>query len=48
MTPGPADSGSDDRPGLPGLRTWPALYWVVAGIFVLWIVLLTWLTFHYA
>jgi hypothetical protein len=31
----------DDATGLPGLRTWPAVYAVVLGAFVLWIVLLT-------
>lgn len=31
---GPADTG------LPGLRSWGAVYAVVAGVFVLWLVLL--------
>ena len=38
----------DHRTGLPALRTWPAVYWTVLGVFVLWVVLLTWLTRHFA
>jgi hypothetical protein len=34
--------------GLPGLRTWGAVYWVVAGIFIVWVVLLTVLTEYYS
>ncbi len=34
--------------GLPGLRTWRGVYTVVLGVFVLWVVLLAWLTAHYA
>jgi hypothetical protein len=33
--------------GLPGFRTWPAVYWTVAAVFVLWVVLLVWLTRSY-
>jgi hypothetical protein len=31
----------DASTGLPGLRSWRAVYTVVLGIFVLWLVLLT-------
>lgn len=41
----PPDNGS---PGLPGVRSWRAVYWIVFGIFVLWVSLLTWLTKHYS
>ena len=34
--------------GLPGLRSWPSVYWLVLAIFVLWVGLLTWLTEHYS
>lgn len=34
--------------GLPLLRSWRAVYWVVLGIFTLWVALLTWLTRHFA
>ncbi len=34
----------DESTSLPGLRTWPAVYLVVVGVFVLWLVLLTALT----
>ncbi len=35
---------NDDLTGLPGLRSWRAVYLAVLGIFVLWVGLLTWLT----
>ncbi|MGI9253850.1 MAG: hypothetical protein ACR2J8_08890 [Thermomicrobiales bacterium] len=35
----PEQLGSADT-GLPGLRSWGAVYAVVAGVFVLWLVLL--------
>lgn len=38
----------DHETGLPGIRTWRAVYILVMGIFVLWVVLLTWLTLHYS
>lgn len=38
---------SDDSTGLPWPRTWRAVYTVVFGVFVLWVVLLTWLTEYY-
>jgi hypothetical protein len=37
---GAADGGT----GLPGLRSWRAVYWFVAATFVLWAGLLTLLT----
>jgi len=43
--PPPVD---DNDPGLPGLRTWRAVYVVVAGIFVAWVVLLAGLTEYYS
>lgn len=41
--PAPADRET----GLPGLRSWKSVYVAVLGVFVLWIVLLTWFTNHY-
>ena len=38
------DHSSDATTGLPGMRTWKAVYLVVFGTFLLWIVLLTILT----
>ncbi|HWA84810.1 MAG TPA: hypothetical protein VG710_01195 [Opitutus sp.] len=57
--PSPRDAGSvadqgvrapipDASTGLPGFRSWRAVYVVVLGIFVLWVVLLAWLTAHYS
>ena len=37
----------DNATGLPGLRTWPAVYICVLGIFVVWVGLLTVLTEMY-
>ena len=54
MTPGessppPAETPPPETdPGLPGLRSWRAVYLWVLGSLVLWVVLLTWLTRHYA
>lgn len=49
ITPLPSPPPDDEqRTGLPGLRSWRAVYWVVLGIFILWVVLLTWLTRHFA
>jgi hypothetical protein len=42
MTPEPEPN--DEATGLPGLRSWRAVYLFVLGIFILWIVLLTVLT----
>ena len=44
----PAPPVDDDATGLPGLRSWRAVYVVVAGIFVGWVVLLTVLTKLYS
>jgi hypothetical protein len=38
----------DEATGLPGLRSWRAVYAVVLGLLVLWIGLLTWLTGLYS
>ncbi len=35
------DQHDDAATGVPGLRTWPQVYLVVGGAFVLWVVLLT-------
>ncbi|MBI3884211.1 MAG: hypothetical protein HY302_00535 [Opitutae bacterium] len=45
-TPDPAPP-PDEAPGLPGVRSWRAVYWIVFGIFVLWVSLLTWFTEAY-
>ena len=34
--------------GVPGLRTWRSVYFFVAGIFVVWVGLLAWLTALYS
>jgi hypothetical protein len=38
----------DEATGLPGIRNWRMVYWIVGGIFVLWVSLLTWLTESYS
>ena len=38
----------DESTGLPGLRRWRTVYWVVLGIFALWVGLLTVLTEMYS
>ncbi len=38
----------DEATGLPGVRSWRTVYWIVGGIFVLWVSLLTWLTAAYS
>ena len=38
----------DQSTGLPGLRSWPAVYWFVGGTFMLWLMLLTALTWWYS
>ena len=49
MTEPPADAeATDEHTGLPGLRTWRAVYIVVFSVFVLWVALLAWLSAHYA
>ena len=40
----PAPASDDEATGLPGLRTWPAVYAVVLGVFAGWIGLLAWLS----
>ena len=37
----------DAATGLPGLRTWRAVYFTVGGVFVLWVALLAALTWLY-
>ena len=44
----PAAPANDEATGLPGLRRWSSVYWIVLGIFALWVVLLTVLTKHYS
>jgi hypothetical protein len=44
----PPPPSNDELTGLPGLRSWRAVYAVVMGVFVVWIALLTWLTAYYA
>ena len=39
---------TDAATGLPGLRTWGGVYLVVGGIFVLWVALLTALTWAFS
>ena len=39
-----AEPQPDDNTGLPGLRSWKAVYLVVFATFVVWVVLLTSLT----
>jgi len=41
----PAD---DEATGLPGFRTWHAVYGFVLGVFVLWVGLLALLTARYS
>lgn len=43
-TPPPADEST----GLPGLRSWRAVYVFVLGVFVVWVGLLAWLTEVYS
>ena len=44
----PTDNSRDEATGLPGISRWRTVYWVVFGIFVLWVSLLTWLTRSYS
>lgn len=49
MRSAPEKTSDDEQStGLPGLRSWRAVYWWVLGIFTLWVALLTWLTRHFA
>jgi hypothetical protein len=34
----------DESTGLPGVRSWGRVYWIVIGIFAAWVALLTALT----
>jgi hypothetical protein len=38
----------DERTGLPGLRSWGRVYWLVFWIFVAWVALLAALTRIYS
>jgi hypothetical protein len=41
----PSDAAPDDaETGFPGLRTWSGVYWLVIGVFIVWVALLTTLT----
>ena len=44
LVPDPIDAAT----GLHRIREWRTVYWIVFGIFVLWVGLLTWLTFAYS
>ena len=44
----PAPEPADEHTGLPGLRTWRAVYVAVIAVFVVWVVLLAVLTAVYA
>lgn len=39
---------AEDSPGLPGLRTWTAVYVTVVAIFILWDLVLTALSLAFA
>ena len=44
----PAPEPNDETTGLPGLRTWPAVYVAVIAVFVVWVALLSWLSIAFA
>jgi hypothetical protein len=44
----PEAASTDEATGLPRIREWRTVYWIVFGIFVLWVSLLTWLTAAYS
>jgi len=44
----PTPPPDEEATGFPGLHSWRTIYWIVGGIFVLWVGLLTWLTHHYS
>lgn len=46
--PIPDSPPDDSATGLPGVRSWRAVYIAVTAIFVLWVGLLTWLTEAYS
>ncbi len=41
-------AAEEASPGVPGLRSWRSIYVIVLGFFVVWVVLLTALTFWYS
>jgi hypothetical protein len=41
-------AGNEEPTGLPWPRTWPGVYWVVAGSFVLYVLLLALLTARFS
>ena len=43
-SPASRESAEEARTGLPGLRTWHAVYLFVLGCFIVWVGLLTLLT----
>jgi hypothetical protein len=45
--PQPLDA-DDEITDLPGLRTWPAVYAFVLGTFLVWVVLLVWLSMAFS
>lgn len=44
----PAADAAELDTGLPGFRTWRGVYCFVLGSFLLWVVLLVWLTRLYS
>ncbi len=44
----PITESDEARTGVPGFRSWKSVYGFVIGTFLLWLALLTWLTFFYA
>jgi hypothetical protein len=44
----PAQSSEDETTGLPWPRSWPGVYVIVTGVFILWVVLLTTLSLIYS
>lgn len=48
MPPEQSSSNDDSNTGLPGVRRWRTVYFIVFGIFVLWVGLLTWFTEAYS
>lgn len=44
MKPPAEEPAEDAKTGLPGLRTWRAVYLFVLGCFIVWVGLLTLLT----
>jgi hypothetical protein len=46
--PTPPSGLNDNHTGLPGLSSWPKVYWLVAASFILWVMLLLALTKMFA